>query len=77
MQIKSGDWVQCHGTGGIGFVKRVAKDGSWADVEWGNIKRWTKRMQTAVLVPTATIPIGGMVVTDMTREAELAKGEGE
>jgi preprotein translocase subunit YajC len=35
--IKRGDWVIIKGCtcGMIGYVKRVARDGSWADIEWG------------------------------------------
>jgi len=65
--IKLADWVTTE-VGGRGIVKRIAKDGSWADVDWG---QWRKRMPTSSLIILTTIPIGnGYTVTDMTRESE-------
>jgi len=70
--IKRADWVACRlsPSGGIGIVKRVARDGSWADVDWGP---WTKRMPTSSLRVRTTIPLGrsGWTVTDETRKREL------
>lgn len=72
MRIKKADWVKCNADDSknprIGFVKRLAKDGSWADVDWHSHR---KRMRTEALEPMHTIPLAGCTVTDMTREAEL------
>lgn len=69
--VKRGDWVTCKGFSLVGFVRRVARDGSWADVEWHT---HTKRMQTKVLEVQTTFDIGnGWHVTDLTREQELSK----
>lgn len=66
--IKVSDWVTTS-NGGRGIVKRLAKDGSWADVNWGS---HAKRMLTKHLIVQTTIPVGdGLTVTDMTREAEI------
>lgn len=67
--IKRGDWVKTVSASSmVGMVKRIAADGSWADVDWG---RWTKRMGTQHLVVQTTIPLAnGWTVTDMTRELE-------
>lgn len=71
--VKSGDWVKPMEGESIGFVRRVARDGSWADVDW---RTHTKRMGAKFLRVQTTIPIGnGMEMTDLTREAELEKGE--
>lgn len=68
-RIKRADWVTCKGSDVIGLVKRLAKDGSWADVEWPTC---TKRMQTSVLQPQATIQRNdGWTITDIMREQEL------
>jgi len=74
-QVKRADWVICPGFENIvGVVKRVAKSGLWADVEW---PACTKRMQTEHLVVQTTIPCAplgpGWTVTDVTRERELAQ----
>ena len=72
MLVKAGDWVKAMEGNRIGFVSRVAKDGSWADVDWHG---WTKRMKTEFLRVQTTIPsFGGMEVTDLTREAEIKEG---
>ena len=80
MTVKRGDWVSTlsdkrePGNRWIGFVKRIARDGSWADVDWGE---WVKRMRTSALRVETTIELvgelAGWEVTDMTREAELAE----
>ena len=45
--MKRGDWVICKGFPEVpGIITRVARDGSWADVEFPS---WSKRMRTAVL----------------------------
>lgn len=64
------DWVECiELPGTVGFVTRVSKDGSWADVKWSG---WSKRMRCAALRVLHTIPLGsGVTVTDMTREQEM------
>ena len=72
-KIKRADWVQCKGwPGAIGFVRRTARDGSWADVDWG---AWRKRQRTSVLEPLHTIACGGWLITDLIRKAELEHGE--
>ena len=74
--IQRSDWVRCKsGGGGVGIVRRVARDGSWADVAWRALGH-TKRMRAAALDVVTTIPVGdGVAVTDVTREDELAKDE--
>lgn len=68
MDIVKSDWVTTK-FGGKGIVRRVAKDGSWADIDWGTHK---KRMKTANLIVQTTIPVGnGWRVTDWTRRNEL------
>ena len=76
--VKRGDWVSClsderePGKRWIGFVKRLARDGSWADVDWGP---HVKRMRTAALRVETTIELVGELrgweVTDLMREEEL------
>jgi len=69
--IKRGDWVKCKSMPDsffVGHVKRIAKDGSWCDVDWHS---HTKRMKTEYLFPVHTINCGDFTVTDCTREAEL------
>lgn len=69
-QVKRFDWVTCPDSPIVGLVKRVARDGSWADVDW---RTHTKRMQTRVLVVQTTLPFpDGWTVTDVTREREVA-----
>lgn len=68
-KIKRADWVTCHNSTVVGLVKRVAKDGSWAEVDWHT---HAKRMPTTSLEVQTTIPLGGgWTVTDVTREQEL------
>lgn len=69
MNIKRADWVTCSGFSIVGCVQRVARDGSWADVNWGS---HSKRMQTQSLTVQHTIQMGEWEVTDMTRQKELA-----
>lgn len=46
--IEKGDWVAAIADPNLrGQVKRVAKDGSWADINMGD---WTKRMKCAKLI---------------------------
>jgi hypothetical protein len=45
-RIKVGDWVTAGDSRVVGCVKRVARSGRWADVNWHT---HTKRMQTRVL----------------------------
>ncbi len=68
MTVKKGDWVTAGGSAVIGLVKRMGRDGSWADVDWHS---HTKRMQTKALAVQHTLNIGGCEVTDLTRRAEL------
>ena len=67
-QIKRADWVTCQGSRVVGTVKRVARDGSWADVNWHS---HTKRMPTTALEVQTTIRFGEWEVTDITREEEI------
>jgi hypothetical protein len=63
-RVQVSDWVTCRGFSLVGVVQRVARDGRWADVDWGT---HTKRMQTAVLVVQTSVDMGnGWVVTDLT-----------
>ena len=81
VKVKRGDWVTCFSDreaargGHVGSVRRVARDGSWADVDWGE---WRKRMPTQYLRVEATIGLVGEMdgweVTDLTREREIAAG---
>jgi len=72
--VKRGDWVTVGQSDVIGFVKRVARDGSWADVDWHT---HSKRMQPTHLTIRHTIPFAplgsGWTVTDVTRRAELER----
>jgi hypothetical protein len=71
LNIKVADWVCCQSDPSfVGCVKRVAKNGSWVDVDWG---KWTKRMKKpGVLQVVTELDLGnGVTVTDMTRESEL------
>lgn len=68
-KIKRADWVQAKRHPGlIGSVRRLANDGSWADVDWGP---HSKRMPTWSLEPLHTIERGPWVITDVRRKAEL------
>lgn len=75
MTVRRGDWVTTSpGYGVLGIVRRLARDGSWADVEFRDrfSKAWSKRMPTASLHVLTTIPLGdGWTVTDMAREREV------
>lgn len=74
MTVKRADWVTTE-FGGFGIVRRLAKDGSWADVRWReHDAEWSKRMPTTSLIVLHTIPFPGGTVTDMTREKELTGG---
>ena len=82
-RIKRADWVRVKGHRSIGFVIRVARDGSWADVRWRlGTEEWSKRMRTRVLVVEHTIGVDfgdGLkgTATDWTRKQEMARaGEG-
>jgi hypothetical protein len=73
-RIARSDWVATRAQPSFtGFVLRVARDGSWADVRWSTpYETWTKRMPTANLIAQHTIPLAdGWTVTDETRRAEL------
>ena len=75
-RVKRSDWVVCalEPAGPVGFVKRAAKNGSWADVRWAAGGSYhVKRMRAEALIVKTTIPMGGgLSVTDLTREKELA-----
>ena len=65
-KLQRGDWVRSFHSEGI--VRRVAKDGSWADVDWGS---WVKRVRHPErLEIVTTIVRGGWEFTDLTRERE-------
>lgn len=74
--IRRADWVVCRAMpdGPVGIVRRVAKDESWVDVDWGPHR---KRMKTEHLIVRHTIGLGGGIsVEDTTRKSELdALGE--
>lgn len=55
--IKVADWVACKvdPEGPVGFVRRVARDGSWCDVDW---RTHTKRMRSEFLVIKTEIRVG-------------------
>jgi hypothetical protein len=67
-RVKRADWVTVDGSSMVGCVQRLARDGNWADVNWGT---HTKRMQTRVLQVQTTLQIGEWTVTDITRQNEL------
>lgn len=79
-QVKRSDWVECKATPGwVGFVKRMARDGSWADVLWKDKRgdEWTKRMKASALKVVTRIR-GKMddvefEAVDATREEELKR----
>lgn len=71
--IKVSDWVTTKTSRGKGIVKRVAKDGSWADVKWS--EGWTKRMKTEYLTILTSVGIGDWTITDITRERELKEAD--
>jgi len=52
----------------IGYVERVARDGSWADVNW---KTHVKRMLVEHLIVLHTIKMGDWEITDYTRKKEI------
>jgi len=56
--FKVGDWVKCKGDSQflVGLVRRVAKDGKWADVDW---KISNKRMKAAILELVHELDLGG------------------
>lgn len=75
-KIERGDWVKVPGYPGVsGLVKRVARDGSWADVRWQAYSptrhEWSKRMQVNRLHVVTTISVRGILITDETRKTEL------
>jgi hypothetical protein len=80
MPIHRADWVTTrnHRKAGLhGFVTRMARDGSWADVRWRYAgDEWRKRMPADSLVALHTIPLGsGWEVTDLTRQREIETEE--
>jgi hypothetical protein len=70
--IKKADWVTCQGA--PGFVTRVSKNGTWADVRFTvDGKEYFKRMPTNSLIVKHTISIeDGYTITDVQREKELS-----
>jgi len=75
MLPKRADWVTIDdGDRQVGFVIRVARDGSWVDVKW---PYWSKRQRKPeVLRILTTISVGpGVTVTDVARERELREVE--
>ena len=68
---KRGDWVTAGGSALVGRVKRMARDGSWCDVDWHS---HTRRMSPAHLTVQHTIPVGSeWIVIDETRRVELER----
>jgi hypothetical protein len=70
-KIQVADWVCCQDAPEtVGCVKRIARDGSWVDVDWG---RWSKRMHKPEILQVVTsLDLGnGVTVTDMTRLSEM------
>lgn len=67
---RAGDWVSAGGSRVIGYVKRVARNGRWADVHW---QTHSKRMQMRVLIVEHSITAGDWQITDVTRRAELER----
>ena len=64
--FEKGSLVVCGAApnGPRGTVLRLAKDGSWADVEWtgkilidGPFERWSKRMKVAALAKVPFMPL--------------------
>ena len=42
----------------IGYVNRVAKNGSWADIKWSDdTKKWSERVQIENLEIISSIPV--------------------
>lgn len=77
LHVRRDDWVKCRGSEPVGIVKRMARDGSWADVEWCiNGFVHVKRMPTRVLeVQTEIAFSDGWRVIDLSRECERLHGE--
>ena len=84
--VRKADWVTCtrypdaaHG-GTVGLVRRVDRDGSWADVRWPGgtgFSGYSKLMPASSLRIETTIPQpGGWTVTDMSRDRELSVNTG-
>lgn len=70
-RVRAGDWCRCRGYQSAGYVRRVARDGGWADVLWP----WgPKRMATEVLVPVAIIDM--MLGSDAPQAARESVREG-
>lgn len=67
--VRRADWVTTRSSEGqrrrpVGFVKRCARDGKWADVRWkSGTEEWVKRMRCKHLVVLAEIPF----MMDLTR----------
>ena len=79
LEVKRSDWVVCKLSPDepVGFVRRVARDGSWADVRWKGRggAEWSKRMGIEHLKVVTRIK-GKMgdfefECRDVTREEEL------
>lgn len=73
-KFKRYDWVTFKGFRGVGFVKRVAKNGSWLDVKWkSGLATWTKRMKPDNLIIVTELDLGnGVSIIDLDRKKELA-----
>lgn len=68
--VKAGDWVKIEGFSVIGFVQRVARDKSWADVNWGTHSKRMKKIEVLQIQHTISLD-NGWTVTDETRRKEL------
>jgi hypothetical protein len=68
-RVKVADWVTVEGwVSWLGVVQCVARDGSWADVNWGT---HVKRMQVSVLQVQTVVQVGDWEFADVTRQHEL------
>lgn len=75
MKLKRGDVVVCKKTPYYpGLVKRVARDGSWADVDWGT---HSKRMPTQSLVKPREVRVPGLEPWDGALTAWLIQPDGD
>lgn len=76
--IRRGDWVEVimsSVSNAVGVVRRVSKDGTWADVRWYEAgEAWSKRMRCSCLAVKTRLMVGNVEVTDITREQELKGG---
>lgn len=62
----------------VGFIKRMAKDKSWADVRWYHSLDYhsTSRVKTTSLILLSK-PLNDLVKSELTRQYPLIKKSGE